>query len=252
MGHRVVLVTGAAGGIGRAAAARFRDRGDTVALSDVDADGLAKVAADLGIADTVVADVTVVADCERAVAETVRRHGRLDALVNCAGVWVEGPTAETTEAEYDRTMAVNLKGTYFMCRYAIPHLERTEGCIVNLSSDAGMLGSAGAAVYSASKGGVSNLTRSLAVELAPKLVRANAVCPNDVETPMLAGQARVYGGDDPQGYLAGLLAGYPQGERARFIKPEEVAALIAYLASDEAAPITGACIAIDFGSTAGL
>ncbi len=252
MGHRVVLVTGAAGGIGRAAAARFRDRGDTVALSDVDADGLAKVAADLGIADTVVADVTVVADCERAVAETVRRHGRLDALVNCAGVWVEGPTAETTEAEYDRTMAVNLKGTYFMCRYAIPHLERTEGCIVNLSSDAGMLGSAGAAVYSASKGGVSNLTRSLAVELAPKLVRANAVCPNDVETPMLAGQARDYGGDDPQGYLAGLLAGYPQGERARFIKPEEVAALIGYLASDEAAPITGACIAIDFGSTAGL
>jgi NAD(P)-dependent dehydrogenase (short-subunit alcohol dehydrogenase family) len=252
MGHRVVLVTGAAGGIGRAAAARFRDRGDTVALSDVDADGLAKVAADLGIADTVVADVTVVADCERAVAETVRRHGRLDALVNCAGVWVEGPTAETTEAEYDRTMAVNLKGTYFMCRYAIPHLERTEGCIVNLSSDAGMLGSAGAAVYSASKGGVSNLTRSLAVELAPKLVRANAVCPNDVETPMLAGQARDYGGGDPKGYLAGLLAGYPQGERARFIKPEEVAALIAYLASDEAAPITGACIAIDFGSTAGL
>lgn len=252
MGHRVVLVTGAAGGIGRAAATRFRDRGDTVVLSDVDADGLAKVAADLGIADTVVADVTVVADCERAVAETVRRHGRLDALVNCAGVWVEGPTAETTEAEYDRTMAVNLKGTYFMCRYAIPYLERTEGCIVNLSSDAGMLGSAGAAVYSASKGGVANLTRSLAVELAPKLVRANAVCPNDVETPMLAGQARDYGGDDPQGYLAGLLAGYPQGERARFIKPEEVAALIAYLASDEAAPITGACIAIDFGSTAGL
>ena len=108
------------------------------------------------------------------------------------------------------------------------------------------------AIYCASKGGVSNLTRSLARELAPKLVRVNAVCPNDVETPMLEGQARVYGGGDPEGYYRALLARYPQGERARFIKPDEVAALIAYLASDEAAPITGACIAIDFGSTASL
>ena len=252
MDERVVLVTGAAGGIGRAAAARFRNWGDTVVLTDVDAQGLTEVAEELGIRDTVVADVTVVADCERGVAETVQRHGRLDVLVNCAGVWVEGPTAEMTEAEFDRTMAVNLKGTFFMCRYAIPHLERTEGCIVNLSSDAGILGSAETAIYCASKGGVSNLTRSLARELAPKLVRVNAVCPNDVETPMLEGQARVYGGGDPEGYYRALLARYPQGERARFIQPDEVAALIAYLASDEAAPITGACVAIDFGSTASL
>jgi len=245
-----VLITGGAGGIGRAAAARFRDQGDRVVLTDVDADGLGKVAADLGTEDLIVGDITVVADCERAVAETVRRRGRLDVLVNCAGVWVEGPTAEMTEAEFDRTMAVNLKGTFFMCRYAIPHLERTEGCIVNLSSDAGIIGSAEAAIYGASKGGVSLLTKSLARELAPKLVRVNAVCPNDVETPMLQGQARDYGGADPQGYYRALLARYPQGERARFIKPEEVAALITYLASPEAAPITGACVAIDFGSTA--
>lgn len=251
MDGRVVLITGAAGGIGRAAAERFHAQGETVVLTDLDAEGLAKVAADLGGAHAIVGDVTVVADCERIVRETVERHGRLDVLVNCAGVWVEGPTAEATEEEFDRTMAVNLKGTFFMCRYAIPHLERTEGCIVNLSSDAGLVGTAETAIYCASKGGVSLLTRSLALELAPKLVRVNAVCPNDVDTPMLAGQARDYGGGDPEGYLRALLAKYPQRERARFIRPEEVAALIAYLASPEAAPVTGACIPIDFGSTAG-
>ena len=251
MGERVVLITGAAGGIGRAAAARFREQGDTVVLTDVAAPALARTAEDLGGLDTVVADVTVVADCDRVVAETVERHGRLDVLVNCAGIWVEGPTAEMTEDEYDRTIDVNLKGTFFMCRYAIPHLERTEGCIVNLSSDAGLIGSAEAAIYCASKGAVSQLTRSLAIELAPKGVRVVAVCPNDVETPMLEGQARDYGGGDREGYLQALLATYPQKERARFIRPEEVAALIVYLASPEAAPITGANIPIDFGSTAG-
>ena len=251
MDGRVVLITGAGGGIGRAAAARFVEQGDAVVLTDVAADALTRAAEDLGGLDTVVADVTLVTDCERAVAETVARHGRLDVLVNCAGIWVEGPTAEATEDEFDRTMGVNLKGTFFMCRYAIPHLERAGGCIVNLSSDVGIIGSAGAAIYCASKGGVSLLTRALGLELAPKGVRVVAVCPNDVETPMLEGQARNYGRGDREGYLRALLATYPQGDRARFIRPDEIAALIAYLASPEAAPITGSCIPIDFGSTAG-
>ena len=115
----------------------------------------------------------------------------------------------------------------------------------------GLVGTIETAIYTASKGGVSLLTRSLGLELAPRGVRVNAVCPNDVDTPMLAGQARDFGGDDPDGYLAALLANYPQKERSRFIRPEEIAALIFYLASPEAAPITGACIPIDFGSTAG-
>jgi NAD(P)-dependent dehydrogenase (short-subunit alcohol dehydrogenase family) len=245
---RVVLITGGAGGIGRATGERFAAAGDTVVYADRSAEALASFAQPT---DIVVADVTVVADCERMVAETVERHGRLDVLVNCAGVWVEGPTAEMTEEEWDRTIDVNLKGTFFACRFAIPHLERTEGCIVNLSSDAGLVGTAETAIYNASKGGVSLLTRSLGLELAPRGVRVNAVCPNDVQTPMLEGQARDYGGDDPEGYLASLLANYPQRGRARFILPEEIAALIVYLASPEAAPITGACIPIDFGSTAG-
>jgi NAD(P)-dependent dehydrogenase (short-subunit alcohol dehydrogenase family) len=243
---RVVLISGGAGGIGRATGERFASAGDVVVFADRSQAALAAVSG-----DTIVADVTSVADCERMIAETVDRHGRLDVLVNCAGVWVEGPTAEMTEQHWDRTIDVNLMGTFFACRYAIPHLERTEGCIVNLSSDAGLVGTVETAIYNASKGGVSLLTRSLALELAPRGVRVNAVCPNDVDTPMLAGQARDYGGDDPDGYLTALLANYPQKERSRFIRPEEVAALIVYLASPEAAPITGACIPIDFGSTAG-
>jgi NAD(P)-dependent dehydrogenase (short-subunit alcohol dehydrogenase family) len=200
---------------------------------------------------TMQVDVTVVADCARMIDDVVSERGRLDVLVNAAGVWVEGPTAEMTEHDWDRTVDVNLKGTFFACRFAIPHLERTEGCIVNLSSDAGLVGTVQTAIYNASKGGVSLLTRSLALELAPKGVRVNAVCPNDVDTPMLAGQARDYGGGDPEAYLDRLLAAYPQKQRARFIRPEEIAALISYLASAEAAPITGANIPIDFGSTAG-
>lgn len=246
--RRVVLITGGAGGIGRATGQRFAADGDVVVVADRSADDLAALESSF---DTIVADVAIVADCERMITQTVDRHGRLDVLVNCAGVWVEGPTAEMTEDQWDRTIDVNLKGTFFACRFAIPHLDRSGGCIVNLSSDAGLVGSAETAIYNASKGGVSNLTRALGLELAPRGIRVNAVCPNDVDTPMLAGQARDFGGDDPGGYLASLLANYPQKHRARFIRPDEVAALVFYLASNEAAPITGANIPIDFGSTAG-
>ena len=251
----MVLITGAAGGIGRAVAERFLSQGDAVTLADVDDQRVEKTRAALDgdgrrIATTV-ADVRSVAACRAMVAAAVDAFGRLDVLVNCAGVWIEGPTDRATEEEWDRTIDVNLKGTFFACRYAIPHLVETEGCIVNLSSDAGLVGTAETAIYCASKGGVSLLTRSLALELAPRGVRVNAVCPNDVDTPMLEGQARDYGGGDPRGYLDGLLAKYPQGSRSRFIRPEEIAGLVVFLASVDAAPITGACVPIDFGSTAG-
>ena len=172
-------------------------------------------------------------------------------LVNTAGVWTEGPSELTTEDEWDRVLDVNLKGTFFCCSYAIPYLKKSQGCIVNLSSDAGVVGTPETAVYTASKGGVSLLTRSLAIELAPHLVRCVAVCPADVMTPMLEGQARDFGGGDPEGYFKRLLASYPQGESARFITPEQVAELIHYLASPAATPITGALISIDYGTSAG-
>ena len=255
MVDKVVLITGAAGGIGKVTARRFLAAGAIVYVSDVNGEALIRTTQELKPVGkdvtAVVADVTKVKDCERMVAAAASGGGRLDVLVNCAGVWTEGPSEEVTEEQWDRTVDVNLKGLFFTCRYAIPELMKTQGCIINLSSDAGVVGTPETAAYTASKGGVSLLTKALALELAADLVRVNAVCPADVMTPMLEGQARDFGGGDPKGYFDRLLASYPQGEKARFITPEEVAELIFYLAGEKAAPITGACISIDFGSTAG-
>lgn len=240
----VVLVTGASGGIGGAAVARFLAGGWKVAAVDInegphDRDVL-----------RVIADLRNVDDCRRAVAETTAWVGRLDAVVNAAGVWTEGPTTATTEEEWDWVVDINLKGLFFVCSAAIPHLTTTRGCIINMSSDAGLQGNAGAAVYCASKGGVSILTRALALELAPLGVRVNAICPGDVDSPMLRGQAAASA--DPAAYLDKLLRGYPQGETARFIDPAEVAELVWFLAQPSAAAITGANISIDFGLSAGI
>jgi NAD(P)-dependent dehydrogenase (short-subunit alcohol dehydrogenase family) len=250
---RVALITGGASGIGRATAERLRQDGLHLALVDIDAPGLARTVADLGgpeRAVAVVADVRSFDQCRQAVDDAVAWGGRLDVVVNCAGVWVEGPTEHMTEADWDRVVDVNLKGTFSVCRHAIPALVATGGCIVNVSSDAGLWGNKGAAIYSASKGGVTVLSKALAVELAARGVRVNAVCPGDVDSPMLEYQAQTFGAGDRAGYLAGLLEAYPQ-RPARFIRPDEVAELIAFLCSDRAAPITGAAISIDFGLTAG-
>jgi len=249
---RVVLVTGGAGGIGSAVAARFHAAGWAVRLTDLDDRALAAVAAGLPGSTWRAADLRSPAACRELVAWAAAGAGRLDALINVAGVWREGPTAETTEADFDMVFDVNVKGLYFMSSAAVPHLRQTGGLIVNLSSDAGLQGNTGAALYCASKGAVSLFSKALALELAPEGIRVNAVCPGDVASPMLRLQAETYGGGDPQAYYARLLAGYPQGPaRARFVTPDEVASLVEYLARPEAAPITGATLSIDFGYSAG-
>jgi len=247
----VVLITGGAGGMGLAFARRFLAAGAELALADVSQERLAAAGA---LADRILliaADVAKVADCARMVAEAVARFGRLDLLINAAGIWVEGPADEANEADWDRCLDINLKGSFFACRFAIPALEKAGGAILNIASDAGLMGSADAAIYCASKGGVALMTRALALELAPRGVRCNAICPCDVETPMLAGQAADYGKGDPEGYRRRLLSIYPQGPRARFATAEEVAEFVFALASPSLAPLTGACLSIDFGTTAG-
>ena len=254
MSLRTVLITGGASGMGLATARRFAGAGHRVVIGDRDRAALDAAVATLGAGPGLLAvpvDVASPPACEALVERTIAAFGRLDVLVNCAGVWLEGPAEHVTEVDFDRVFAVNLKGTFFVCRTAIPHLVSSGGSIVNLASDAGLVGNAGASVYSASKGGVVLLSRALALELAPRGVRVNAVCPCDVATPMIEFQAAAYGGGDPGRYKADLLARYPQKGRARFATPEEIAEFIYYLASELAAPITGAAIPIDFGLTAG-
>ena len=250
MSAPIVLVSGAAGGIGAAVVRRFATAGWQVAVTDLDQQRLAALDVP-GIVARVPGDVRIAEACRGIVEQVAAITGRLDALVNTAGVWREGPTEDCSEADFDVVVDVNLKGTFFLCAAAIVHLKRTQGSIVNISSDAGRQGNTGAAAYCASKGGVTIFTKALALELAPDGVRANVVSPGDVDTPMLRFQAENYGGGAPETYLRGLLDKYPQGARARFIQPAEIAELVFFLCTPAAAAITGADLAIDQGYSAG-
>jgi len=247
-----VLITGGAGGMGLAFAQRYHEAGARLALADIDQARLAQAAKTFAPDCLAIAsDVTKIGDCERMVREAVQRFGRLDLLINAAGIWVEGPAEEMSEAMWDRCIDINLKGTFFACRHAIPALEKTGGAIINIASDAGLMGSKGASIYCASKGGVVLLTKALALELAPRGVRCNAVCPCDVDTPMIEYQANTFGKGDPEGYKQALLTIYPQGVRARFATAAEIAEFVFAVSSPSLAPLTGACLSIDFGTTAG-
>ncbi|MFN3769568.1 MAG: SDR family NAD(P)-dependent oxidoreductase [Ectopseudomonas guguanensis] len=247
----LVLITGAAGGVGRALVARFLAGGWAVFATDADAVGLAELGQGYALAGSKAADLRTAAACNAVVAAATEAAGRLDAVINAAGVWREGPVESFSEEDFDLVLDVNLKASFFICAAAIDHLKQTRGAIVNISSDAGRQGNPNAAAYCASKGGLSLLTKALALDLAPYGVRCNAVSPGDIETPMLRFQAERYGNGDPQAYYRELLAKYPQGEQARFIQPEEVAELAFFLCQPGARSITGADMAIDQGVSAG-
>ncbi|WP_421592355.1 SDR family NAD(P)-dependent oxidoreductase [Shinella sp. M27] len=251
---RVALIAGGAGGMGAAIAARLSREGYAVAIADLDGERLTQTVDTLvaggGDALAVPLDMRRIASCAAAVETVLAWRGRLDVVVNSAGVWREGDSTTMTEADWDVVFDVNLKGAFFLIQAAIPHLG-AGASIVNIASDAGLVGNNGAAIYCASKGGLVLLTKALALELAPRQIRVNAVCPGDVATPMIEFQAERYGGGDPGGYKAKLLSNYPQQEAARFIKPEEIARMVAFLCEPDGAPITGAALSIDFGVTAG-
>jgi 2-hydroxycyclohexanecarboxyl-CoA dehydrogenase len=242
----VALVTGAGRGIGAAIAARLAAAGSAVAVCDVDAAlaeaSAGKLAAAGARAIAVAADVSDAAAVARGVARAAAELGPVGVLVNNAAVDVVGPFLESSEAVWDRILAVNLKGTLVCCRAVLDGMiARGGGCIVNLGSDAGRVGSTGEAVYSASKGGVIAFTKSLAREVARHAIRVNCVCPGPTDTALLAQV-----GEHSPKLLEGLLRAIPL---RRVGEPDDVAALVAFLASDDAAYITGQAISVNGGLT---
>ena len=248
---KVALVTGGASGIGRATAALFAQEGARVAIFDRDGRSGRRVAAEIlaagGEAVFLQGDVTKALHCRRAVQRTVARFGRLDILFNNAGIIRRAAVPDTTEAEWDRTMATNVKSVFLLSKYAIPVMVRSGGgVIVNTASGWGLAGGARAAAYCASKGAVVNLTRAMAVDHGPEHIRVNCVCPGDTDTPMLRGEARQLG--TPVGTFLAESARRPLGRLAR---PGEVARAVLYLASDASSFVTGAALIVDGGALAG-
>ncbi len=242
--EKVVLITGAASGIGRACALRLAEEGARLALSDIQAEaleGVAKEARERGAeVDTRRLDVADEAQVRAAVAAAVDRFGRLDVACNVAGILRFDHTHELALADWSRLLAVNLTGTFLVCREALPHLLATRGNVVNVASTAGMRGHPWTAAYSASKGGMIALTATIAVEYSKQGVRANAICPGSIETPIT--QAfRIPEGADPKLVRRMMpLTG--------FAGPDKVASAVAFVASDEGSHITGETIRIDGGA----
>lgn len=231
---RVVVVTGAASGIGHATAARFAAAGDRVFgldVKDTVPDGVEYLACDM-------ADPGAI----RAAVEEIGHHGRLDVLANVAGVVQFGRVETITEEEWDRVQAIDLKGPFLLIQAALPLLRACTGTVVNVSSVAGRVPQPYAAAYSAAKGGLTMLTRSLAVELAAEGIRVNCICPGTVDTPIVSEVATKLTDDLDKRAFDRMLMMLPG-----MIPPGDVAAMVAHLASPEAQFITGAVIALDGG-----
>ena len=237
--EKIILITGAAGAIGGAVAAAAKAQGAIVIASDL------KTGAGIDVA----LDVTSEADWQRVTADIMQKHGRLDGLVNAAGVAVVGSVEKTDFSTWRRVLSINLDGTFLGCKYAFPLLRKKGGAIVNLSSVLGLVGSSNLAAYTASKGGVSLLTKSVALNGAryKPAVRCNAVCPAFIAGAMVDEIAGGGGKRDPQAVHQRLSNDIPL---QRLGQPEEVASLCAYLLSDAASFITGADVPIDGGLTA--
>jgi meso-butanediol dehydrogenase/(S,S)-butanediol dehydrogenase/diacetyl reductase len=240
---RVVLVTGAGSGIGAGTARRFAAEGAMVALIGQGHDKMDAVAREMDPARTLVhvADVSQQAAVESAVAATVARFGRLDVLVNNAGIVRPGSLTEASVEDWRATMATDVDSVFYFCRAAVPHLLAQRGCIVNVSSVSGLGGDWGMSFYNAAKGAVTNFTRALALDLGPQGVRVNAVCPSFTRTGMTADMEK------DTALMEKFKERIPLGRAA---EPDDIAAVISFLASDDARFVTGVNLPVDGGLSA--
>ena len=240
---KVAIVTGAASGIGRASAELLAAEGARVVLADIAETGGEVTDRIGGDATFVRTDVTSTDDVRALVDGTVERWGRVDVLVNNAALAIGGSAGEISEDDWRRVLDVNLSGVWRGMRFAIPHmLEGGGGSIVNVSSVQSLVGFVGWAGYAASKGGINSLTQQAAVEYAPMGIRVNAIIPGTILTGMNEGILEEL--DDPEALMAGWVAMHPIG---RIGMPDEVAPAVVYLASDEAAFVTGTLLRVDGG-----
>ncbi|XXT21825.1 SDR family oxidoreductase [Sorangium sp. So ce429] len=248
---KVVLITGAAGGIGSAAAKRFAQEGANVVAVDLEGSDLKAVTAaveECGVEClAVAADVSRSADVGRYVAEATGRFGGIDIFLNNAGLegWV-GSSLDYPEEVFDKVLAVNVKGIWLGMKYVVPVMrERGGGVIINMSSTAGLGASPLVIAYGASKHAVIGMTQTAALEFAPSRIRVNVVCPSPIKTRMLEALQRGINPANPEAVQKVMLSNIPLG---RYGEPSEVASLVAFLCSEEASYITGGIYTIDGGS----
>jgi NAD(P)-dependent dehydrogenase (short-subunit alcohol dehydrogenase family) len=248
---KVALITGGASGIGRATALLFAREGAAVVVADLDKTGsqdvIQQIASEGGQAQFVPCDVTVQADCQRAVKQTLGYFGRLDVLCNNAGIIRRTTVLSISEEEWDRVMAVNIKSIFLLSKYAIPVMAKAGGgTIINTASGWGLVGGRNAVSYCASKGAVVNMTRAMALDHGPQNIRVNCICPGDTDTPMLRSEARQLGEPDER-----FLAEAADRPLQRIGLPEDIAQAALYLASDAASWVTGSALVVDGGGLAG-
>ena len=247
---KTALITGGGTGIGRACAVLFAREGAKVAVAARRAEPPAAVAAELSGAGNqafaVTCDVTKSAEVERAVQSVVARFGRLDVVVNNAGAVLAATAEETSEADWDRLLGVNLKGTFLVSRAVLPELRKAGGgVIINIGSVLGLVGMKQRAAYAAAKGGVTLLTKAMALDHAHEGIRINCICPSLVETELIRELFSVV--PDPEAHRRQRIAQIPLGRLGR---PEDVAQLALFLASEESSWLTGAALPLDGGLTA--
>lgn len=237
----VVLVTGASSGIGAAIAIAFAEEGWDVMAAGRNEGRLEEVA---DVSDKIVTwagELETSEDCDELLADTIDEFGQLDCLVNNAGIFISGSVAETSDDDWRSTMTINLDVPFWLSRAALPQLLKAGGNIVNIASDWGLHAAADAAAYAASKGGLVLLSKSMARDHAGEGLRVNAICPGDVDTPMLAAEAEGSGLSLDE-YMEEMNAAVPSG---RVADPEDVAALAVFLAGNAASHINGTAILVD-------
>lgn len=241
--EKTAIVTGAGAGIGEATALLFAQNGAKVVCTDISDSGL-RVASTIqslgGESIFVKGDISETDVAQQIVSDALDTYGQLDVLVNNAGIVIPGRVDNTSPEDWDRTMAVNVRGVYLLSKYAVPHLRKTQGAIINVASAVALMGAKDRAAYTASKGALVSLTRAMAVDYMEDKIRVNCICPGTTDTPSLKDRLAKF--PDPEAARKQFIDRQPL---RRFGRPEEIAEGILYLATAEFC--TGTCLSVDGG-----